>query len=153
MRSRSSTPLVWLATLALAGCGSAGSSPSAFRSSFLEQRTELRKLGADLATTIRQAAGKTDAQLAAQLVNLSARSAQQASRLAKLNPPSRYQGTLGELVSSFRAVGGDLHQIATAATRHDASAAKAELGSLLQDAKRVKAGDTTLSRALKLPGG
>ena len=151
MRSRSSTTAVTLAALALAGCGSSGPSLSAFKSGFAKDRTQFRQLGTDLATEITHASTKTDAQLATELGSLSSRARQQASQLSQLNPPSEYKHQLDSLVSAFHTVAADLQQISTAATKNDATTAKAYTVKLLGAAAKVKVGDTALSSALHLP--
>jgi uncharacterized phage infection (PIP) family protein YhgE len=141
-----------LLAIALAGCGgSSGPSLSSFKSGFAKDKTEFRKLGADLQTALTQAGSKTDAQLATELGTLSTRAKQQASQLSKLNPPAKFKTNLNTLVSSLKSIGGGLSQIATAATKHDAKTARALTTSLVQNASKVKSSETALTKGLGLP--
>ena len=57
---------------------------------------------------------------------------------------------LAQLTTSFAAVAADLTAIASAATNGDPPAAKAATEKLVQDAARVKAHDTALTKSLGL---
>ena len=138
----------------LAGCGgSSGPSLSAFKSGFRAEKKAFHSLGVDLQQAIATAQNKTDAQLATEIGALATRARQQASSLGRLNPPSRYRTSLKRLEAGFNAVAGDLQQIAAAATQHNASAARSATLALIQDAGKVKAGDTAISAGLHLPAG
>lgn len=143
--------LVLLAVL-LGGCGgSSGPSLSSFKSGFAKDKAQFRKLGTDLQTALTKAGSRTDAELATQLGTLSTRAKQQASQLAKLNPPAKFKSNLHTLVTSLNAVGSDLGQIATAATKHDAKTARALTTTLIHNASKVQSSDTALTKGLGLP--
>jgi hypothetical protein len=146
-----------IATMTLAACGSGTSSSSSagqadFKAGFAASQREFRKLGIDLAKGITRAGSKTDAQLAKEFGALADRARHQASELAALKPPARYTKRIASLVAGFRATQADLSKIATAATSHDASSAESATRTLLTDAAKIKTADTSLSRALGLPG-
>jgi hypothetical protein len=146
--------IVVVLAAALAGCG--GSSPpslSAFKSGFTANKKSFHSLGIDLQRAIATAQNKTDTQLAAEIGALAARAKQEATSLRKLNPPSRYKADLTKLTSGFNAVAADLRQIATAATKHDATTARTATLALIHDAATVKSGDTGISAGLHLPAG
>lgn len=141
-----------LLTIALAACGGASApSGSAFRSGFKTDKAQFRRLGVDLQHAIGGAQAKTNAQLATEFDSLSTRARQQASKLAKLDPPAKYKHSLDELVAGFKAVAGDLSQIASAARANDVQGAKAATRSLVGHAAQVKAADVAISDALGLP--
>jgi hypothetical protein len=156
LKTRSPAVVAALLVIALAGCGSSASSSSApslsaFKSGFAADKAQFRKLGLDLQHAITGASSKTDAQLAAEIGALSTRAREQASQLSQLKPPAKFQGTLRELAAAFNAVAGDLNQISSAATKHNAQAARAATVTLLRDAAKVKATDKTLTASLGLP--
>jgi hypothetical protein len=144
-----------LLAISLAGCGgsSANSGPSlsAFKSGFAKDKTQLRQLGADLQGALTNARTKTDAQLATELAALSTRSTQQASQLAKLDPPPKFKTDLKTLSLSLGAVGSDLSQIAAAATKHDAKAARALTTTMVHHAGAVQLSEAALTKGLGLP--
>ncbi len=145
---------VVIAALALAGCGSSSPAPpsaSTFKSGFRTEKTAFRQLGLDLQHAITGAKAKTDAQLATELSALSGRAAQQASRLAKLNPPAKFTTSLMQLTGGFQAVSADLKLIAAAAVKHDGGAAKTATETLLADAAKVKTADDAITKGLGLP--
>jgi hypothetical protein len=144
---------VVIAALALAGCGSsspAQPSLSAFKSGFQAEKAAFRQLGLDLQKTITGAKAKTDAQLATEIRVLSGRASQQASQLAKLKPPAKFKTSLTRLVAGFRAVSTDLTSIATAAVKHNGTAAKSATETLLADAAKVKTADDAITTGLGL---
>ena len=144
---------VVIAALAMAGCGSsspAQPSLSAFKSGFKAEKVAFRQLGLDLQKAITGAKAKTDAQLATEIGALSARSSQQASRLAKLKPPVKFKALLTQLVRGFRAVSADLTAIAAAAVKHDGPAARTATKTLLADAATVKTADDAITKGLGL---
>jgi hypothetical protein len=147
-------PMIVLILLAaaLAGCGGANKpSLAAFKSGFAANKQSFYSLGLDLQQAIATAQSKTDSQLAAEIGTLATRAKAQATALGRLNPPSRFQADLRALESGFNAVAGDLRQIATAATKHDATAARSATEALIQDASKVKTGDTAISAGLNRP--
>jgi TolA-binding protein len=151
---RKPIPTVIVLALVLAGCGGSSSpSLSAFKSGFAANKQSFHSLGVDLQHAIATAQTKTDAQLASEIGSLATRAKQQAASLSKLNPPPRYKADLQKLESGFRSVASDLGQIATAATKHDATTARSATLSLIHDASVVKAGDTAISSGLHLPAG
>lgn len=138
--------------IALAGCGgSSGPSLSSFKSGFSKDKTQFKQLGTDLRTSLTQAGSKTDAQLATELSALADRAKTQATQLSKLNPTSKYKSELNTLVSSMNAVGANLKQIATAATKHDAKTARALTATLVQDAAKVQSSEEAITKGLGLP--
>jgi hypothetical protein len=141
-----------LLAISLAGCGgSSGPSLSAFKSGFAKDKTQLRQLGADLQGALTNARTQTDAQVATELAALSTRAAQQASQLAKLSPPPKFKTDLKTLSASLSAVGSDLSQIAAAATKHDASAARTLTTTMIRHAAGVQLSETALTKGLGLP--
>ena len=147
-------PMIVLILLAaaLAGCGGANKpSLAAFKSGFAANKQSFHSLGLDLQQAIATAQSKTDSQLATEIGALATRAKAQATALSKLNPPSRFRADLHTLESGFNAVAGDLRQIATAATKHDATTARSATEALIQDASKVKTGDTAISAGLHLP--
>jgi hypothetical protein len=131
--------------------GTSATSVSAFRSAFVVEKTRFRRLGSDLQKAIESAASKSNAQIAAEFQSLSTRAAQQAVRLAKLDPPAKYRKDLAQLTAAFAAVASDLSTIATAATSGEPQTARSATTKLVRDAAQVKAHDNALTAALGLP--
>ena len=125
-------------------------SVSSFKSAYAAEKVKFSLLGSDLAKAVEGARSKSNAQLATEFQALSVRAAQQAARLANLHPPAKYMNDLAQLTTSFAAVAADLTAIASAATNGDPPAAKAATEKLVQDAARVKAHDTALTKSLGL---
>ena len=137
--------------LALAGCGgSSQPSLSAFKKGFVSEKNAFRKLGLDLQQEITGAKSKTDSQLATEINALASRASQQASGLAKLNPPAKFKSQLNKLVAGFRSVSTDLHAISAAAVKHDAATARTATMTLLTDAAKVKSADDAITQGLGL---
>ena len=126
-------------------------SAGAFRSAFVAEKTRFRTLGSDLQKAVEGAAPKSNAQIAVEFRSLSTRTAQQAVRLAKLDPPAKYRKDLAQLTAAFAAVASDLSTIATAATSGEPRTARSATIRLVRDASHVKAHDNALSAALGLP--
>ena len=152
MKNRTLTSGLVLLAISLAGCGgSSGPSLSAFKSGFAKDKTQLRQLGADLQGALTNARTQTDAQVATELAALSTRATQQASQLAKLSPPAKFKTDLKTLSASLSAVGSDLSQIAGAATKHDANAARTLTTTMIRHAAAVQLSETALTKGLGLP--
>jgi hypothetical protein len=128
-----------------------GGTVSAFRAALLSDKAPFAAFGASLQKTLLGAGSKTDAQLATELSTLSDTAKAQAQRLSQLNPPAKYKTTVDNLVTYVTKIGSDLKQISHAAVNHDATAAKAATKQLIQDATKVKAADTALTKGLGLP--
>jgi hypothetical protein len=126
-------------------------SVGAFRSAFVAEKTRFRTLGSDLQKTVGGAASKSNAQIAVEFQSLSTRAAQQAVRLAKLDPPAKYRKDLAQLTAAFAAVASDLSTIASAATNGEPQTARSATLKLVRDATQVKAHDNALTAALGLP--
>lgn len=153
MRSPALLAVVAVLAIGLVGCGGGGgASTSAFKAGFKADRTQFRQLGTDLGKAITNAGSKTNAQLATELSSLSTRVNQQASKLAKLNPPSKYKPTLDKLVAGLKSVSADLKRISAAAAGNEVQAARSATRSLISHAAQVKATDVALSDGLGLPG-
>jgi uncharacterized protein YukE len=129
----------------------AGGSTAAFKAAFVADRTQFRRLGTSLANSLTGAAKKTDAQLATEFQGLAAKAKGQATKLSQLTPPAQFKPTLDKLVAALNNVGDKLQKIATDASNHNASSAKADTIKLVQQAAAVKAAETQLSTGLKLP--
>jgi hypothetical protein len=139
-------------TLAVAGCGgSSAPSLSNFKTGFKNDKATFRQLGLDLQKAITSAQSKTDAQLATEIGALASRASQQASAIAKLNPPAKYKADTQKLTAGFRAVAADLRAISAAAVKHDAAKAKRATETLLADAAKVKTSDDAITTGLGLP--
>ena len=126
-------------------------SVGAFRSAFVAEKARFRTLGSDLEKAVGGAASKSNAQIAVEFQSLSTRAAQQAVRLAKLDPPARYRKDLAQLTAAFAAVASDLSTIAGAATSGEPQTARSATIKLVRDAAQVKAHDNALTAALGLP--
>jgi hypothetical protein len=126
-------------------------SVGAFRTAFVSEKTRFRTLGSDLQKAVEGAASKSNAQIAVEFQSLSTRSAQQAVRLAKLDPPATYRKGLAQLTAAFAAVASDLSTIATAATSGEPQTARSATIKLVRHATQVKAHDNALTAALGLP--
>ncbi len=126
-------------------------SVGAFRSAFVAEKARFRTLGSDLEKAVGGAASKSNAQIAVEFQSLSTRAAQQAVRLAKLDPPAKYRKDLAQLTAAFAAVASDLSTIAGAATSGEPQAARSATIKLVRDATQVKAHDNALTAALGLP--
>jgi hypothetical protein len=143
-----------LLAIGLSGCGgSSAPSLKAFKSGFAANKQSCHSLGIDLQQSIATAQNKTDTQLASEISALATRAKQQGASLGKLNAPGRYKSDLSKLSAGFNAVAADLHQIAAAATKHDAATARAATLALIHDAATVKSGDAAISAGLRLPAG
>lgn len=142
-----------LAAVAITGCGGsgAGSSLSGFKTGFASDKASFHQLGLDLQHAIATAQTKSDSALADEIGRLAARARAQAHSLADLSPPARFQPRVRQLQQAFMAVGADLSRISTAARRHDGASARSATLALIQDASRVKSGDTAISADLHLP--
>jgi hypothetical protein len=123
----------------------------AFRSAFVAEKTRFRTLGSDLQKAVEGAASKSNAQIAIEFRSLSTRAAQQAVRLATLDPPAKYRKDLAQLTAAFAAVAADLSTIATAATSGEPQTARSATIKLVRDATHVKAHDNALTATLGLP--
>ncbi len=156
--------------IGLAGCGSSKTTSSsstaattssstaaggtaAFKAAFVADRTQFRQLGNSLAKALTGAGSKTDDQLATQFQGLAVKAKAEATKLSQLSPPAQFKPTLDKLVTALNNVGDKLQKIATDATNHNATTAKTDTITLVQQAAAVKAADTTLSSGLKLPAG
>ncbi len=152
MSRRSLIGAAALLALVLAACGgSSGPSLSAFKTGFAADKAQFRTLGTDLGAAIEGAGAKSDSALATEFDALSARATQQSAALGKLDPPAKYKAELGRLTSGFRAIASDLQAIATAASAHNAQAARRATTTLVQNAAKIKASDDVLTAALGLP--
>jgi hypothetical protein len=127
------------------------SSPADFKRAFAAQKVIFTKLGSDLAKSVEGAGSKSNSALAVEFESLSSRAAQQAVRLAKLDPPAKYLSDLAGLTSGFASVAADLTAISTAAAAGNPPAAKAATTKLLRDAATVKAHDNSLTASLGIP--
>jgi hypothetical protein len=132
---------------------SGGGSGGGFKAAFAGDKAQFAALGASLQKALSQAGSKTDAQLATELSALGDQAKAQAQRLSNLSPPPKYKKALDNLVKYLNNVASDLKQISDAAVKHDAAAAKAATTKLVQDAKKVKAADTSITSGLGLPPG
>jgi transglutaminase/protease-like cytokinesis protein 3 len=132
---------------------SGGGSGGGFKAAFAGDKAQFAALGANLQKALSQAGTKTDAQLATELSALGDQAKAQAQRLSNLSPPPKYKKALDNLVKYLNNVASDLKQISDAAVKHDAAAAKAATKKLVQDAKKVKAADTSITSGLGLPPG
>ncbi|MGI8413781.1 MAG: hypothetical protein ACR2QA_15095 [Solirubrobacteraceae bacterium] len=152
MWSRSSIPGAILVAVVIAGCGgSSAPSLSAFKRGFVTDRAQFRSLGTDVGTTLQQAPTKTDTEIATGFGALATRATQQAAQLRQLKAPAAYKPALDQLVAGFDAVASDLHMISGAGTAHNVQGAKTATATLIHDATKVKAADTSLSAKLGLP--
>jgi hypothetical protein len=131
--------------------GTGATSVGAFRRAFVVEKTRFRTLGSDLQKAVEGADSKSNAQIAVEFQSLSTRAAQQAVRLAKLDPPAKYRKDLAQLTAAFAAVASDLGTITTAAIRGEPQTARAATVKLVHNAAQVKAHDNQLTAALGLP--
>jgi hypothetical protein len=140
------------ASLAVAGCGSGKSSSATsrvdFKTGFTTSHSQFVALATDIAKDIKDAASKSDAQLAKEFRALATRADREASRLTGLTAPTKYSKQVTSLVAGFRSVKTDLSKIATAATKNDAAGAQVAARGLLTDAAKVKTTDASLSKDL-----
>ena len=139
----------------IAGCGGRSSTASSaslsnFKSTFISDREQFRQLGRELGHAIVTARLHSNAQLATEFNAFAERANQQATRVANLNPPAKFQATVNQLRTDFKAVAADLKRIAAAARQGDAQAARAATRKLLHDASHVKAADIAVSDALNI---
>ncbi|HEY3725609.1 MAG TPA: hypothetical protein VGL51_00445 [Solirubrobacteraceae bacterium] len=147
----SSTPTTSSTTAAgSTSSAAANGGTGSFKSGFAADKVQFRALGANLQKALTQAGSKTDAQLATELSQLSDQAKAQAQRLSQLNPPAKFKTALDNLVNSLNNVSSDLKSISDAATKHDATAAKAATEKLVADAAKVKSSDTQLTNGLRL---
>lgn len=136
---------------ALAGCGGAGGpSLSAFKTGFATAGAGNPQFGADLVSAVQTAPRKTNAQLATEFEQLSARARGEATQLRRLDPPSKYQAQLGLLVTGFGTVRSDLHAISLAAAAGDVTGARDSTVKLLKDADHTRTLDRALTAKLGL---
>jgi peptidoglycan DL-endopeptidase CwlO len=155
----SSTPSVTSATSTVAPTPTSAqttpdtgtTSVAAFKSAFVVEKTRFRTLGSDLEKAVEGAGSKSNAQIEVEFQSLSTRAAQQAVRLAKLDPPAKYRKDLAQLTAAFAAVASDLGTITTAAIRGEPQTARSATIKLVHDAAQVKAHDNRLTAALGLP--
>jgi hypothetical protein len=158
---RRSAPIVLVALLAVAGCGSSsksavttaatGPSVDSFKTAFAAQKLTLTQLGKDVGVAVEGANKVADVALVKQFESLSSRATALAGSMAQLEAPAPFRAELSSLESSLTQVAGTLRQIEAAAAAHDAAAARAGGEAIVTDAQQVKAVDIALSKKLGLP--
>ena len=143
-----------IAAVALAGCGSSGSSsgPSlgAFKSGFQAQKASFTSIGADLQTAITSAGSDSASKIATEFTALASRTTAAAAALRSLKPPAKYQADVGTLAGGFDSVAADMTAVSDAAQKNDATAAKNAAAKLLTDSNTVHTADLKISRELGL---
>ncbi len=115
-----------------------------------DRRRGQSQFGADLVSAVQTAPRKTNAQLATEFEQLSARARGEATQLRRLDPPSKYQAQLGLLVTGFGTVRSDLHAISLAAAAGDVTGARDSTVKLLKDADHTRTLDRALTAKLGL---
>ncbi len=155
-------PIVLVALLASAGCGSSsksatttatssGPSVASFKTAFAAQKKTLTVLGKDVGAAVEGASKETDVALTKQFEGLSSRATALAGSMAQLQAPAQFRVELSSLESALTQVAGTLRQIEAAAAAHDGTAAKSGGEAIVTDAQQIKSIDVTLSTKLGLP--
>ncbi len=130
---------------------SAGGDLASFKAGFVAAKAEFKKIGVDLATSVKAATHTSDKALASEFSVLADRAAQVSVKLRALNPPAKFKAELAAAVSAFDQVTSDLRVVSSAAGAHAASKTRAAAIKLFQDSARFKAADLLISKQLGLP--
>ncbi|MEA2375030.1 MAG: hypothetical protein QOD53_1493 [Thermoleophilaceae bacterium] len=125
---------VVVAAALVAGCGGGGGGDKAtFKSGYASINRDLLTLGSDVGQLLSQAKGQSDAALAGRFKAFGARLTGIRARLDKLKPPNPLRAPASALSAAMLKLIADLSGISTAATVHDATAARAATQALVRD--------------------
>jgi len=152
MTIRRLLPLVaLLATVALIGCGSSGSSqPSASdaKTAYAPLRVQIVAIGGSIGAVITAANRETDVQLESAFSALAARGRAAVARLDSLKVPDSLVAKRDALRDAIDKGTGDLSDIATAARAHDAAAARTAAEQLVSDSQQIGTARAAFESAL-----
>jgi hypothetical protein len=153
MTTRRHLPLALLlavAALAGAGCGSSddGTSADDAQAAYQSVRAQITGLGASIAGAIDNASRSTDTQLSSAFSRLQDQGQAAVARLDRLDVPDDLQDERQALRDAVENGTNDLADIASAAKRSDAAAARKAAQQLVSDSSKIGAARAQLERAL-----
>lgn len=145
--------VVVVSMLALAATAApAGAATPSLKAQFAPLNTQIKKIGADIGTSIKGAAKATDVQLAKSFAGLAQRAAASAGKVGNLRGATGADQVTQRRLQLALATGAiDLARISAAATAHNANAAKAATIALVKDSKPILQARTKLAKALGVP--
>lgn len=111
-------------------------------------RAEVVTIGRDLEVAVRQAAVRSDAEVADQFTALAVRVEAAVARVESLNVPARLDTALDDLRVALQDGADDLRAIATAARAGDAQAAREAAQRLVSDAAGISEARAEVERQL-----
>lgn len=135
-----------LAVLVATGCGE--SAEEKYRDDFAQLNDEIVALGKQVGTTIDEAGGTTDAQLADAFGDYARELDDLQQRVEQLEPPEDLADEQATLVEAMGDVQGTLARIADAALRTNPDAAREATVELIQGSRSLSEAREALARAV-----
>ena len=151
VKARLSIIAALLAIGLVAGCGGSSSSDTTtsvndFKKDFVAATAPLKQTTASIGSALKEAPGKTNAQLAATFSDLATEWQSGSAKLNSLSPPPALESEFDAVKGAVAAVESDLKALSTAAGAGNVSAARAASIKLARDVEAAKAA------AIKLQG-
>jgi hypothetical protein len=147
MPARSRVLLAVVAVVALVGAGCGESKKDSFKKDYRPLNDELIGIGKDLATAIRGARQKTNAQLASEFGGIANHLDDLNGKLKDLDAPGDLKDDLNRLTSDLDDLSQSTEQIESAARTGDASAAGTATVQLITKARDVNQSQDALAEA------
>jgi len=135
--------------LALAGAGCGESDEVKYKEAFPPLSRELSGLGDDVGQSIQGASGSSDEQLADDFDNYAEQLGQVQQEIDELEPPDDLAEDQDQLVSAIGEVQGALEDIAEAASKGDAQAARRATLDLIESSEDLRSSRSKLSDAVR----
>jgi hypothetical protein len=148
MKSAAAIVVVAMCML-LTGCGSDDENDDeAFKKGAQAATTEVTAIGQDLATAIRRARTRSNAQLAREFSGLTARTRETVEDLGALEPPDASRKKVDDLESALDTGADDLAAVTAAIRENDAPAARRSTETLLRDSPAIRKANAALKAAV-----
>jgi uncharacterized protein YukE len=135
--------------LGLAGCG--GNSAADFKKGYVADRAELKAFGVELGQAIAGSRGSSDSAIQAKFDALAGKLDTLRAKFAGLKPASNVRDNLDTLGTGLKTLEQSLRNVATAASHHDARAARAAGAAIASDAGAIKLTTNAIASQLGLP--
>jgi hypothetical protein len=136
----------------VASAAPAGAATPSLKAQFVPLNAQIKKIGADIGTSITGVSSSTDVQLAKAFSGLAQRAAESAGNVGKLKGAKGANAITQRQLQLALANGAiDLARIAASAGAHDAAKAKAATPALIKDSKPITVARTKLAKALGIP--